>query len=381
MNLLSPSVIVLQETMGGLRYGGVIVKQAKQLLGNPTIASVAVAAPHFTADQAEVERHLLERYSDGLSSRSRLLLHNLLSHPSIRKRSFAIEDPRTFLSEDPDARISRFTRWAVDLSSEATEKALLQAGASTSEVAAIVVNTCTGYICPGISTYLIEKLGHERHIRVYDLVGSGGGGAIPNLEVAGSLTRGLNGKVVVSVSVEICTATFQMGNDLSLLVSNALFGDGAAAAVLWNRPEGLVLIASSSRYVPEDREAIRYVHKNGHLHNQLSTKLPHLVKKAVAQAVRDVLQQRSLKVKNIRHWALHTGGEKIINTVKAELGLSEEQLGPTRTILAEYGNMSSPTVWFLLDHILARGVEKGDFCIMVAFGAGLSAHVFLLRKV
>jgi predicted naringenin-chalcone synthase len=357
------------------------MKQAIELPGNPTIGSVAVATPLFTADQAAVESHLLERYCDALSSRSRLLLHNLLSHPSIRKRSFAIEDPRSFLSEDPDTRILRFTRWAVDLSSEATERALLQAGVSTSDVAAIVVNTCTGYICPGISTYLIEKLGFERNIRVYDLVGSGCGGAIPNLEVAGSLTRSLNGKVVVSVSVEICTATFQMGNDLSLLVSNALFGDGAAAAVLWNRPKGLELIASSSCYVPEDREAIRYVHKNGHLHNQLSTKLPHLVKNAVAQTVRDVLQQRSLKVENVRHWALHTGGEKIINTVKAELGLSEKQLGPTRTILAEYGNMSSPTVWFVLDHILTRGVEDGDFCIMVAFGAGLSAHAFLLQRV
>ncbi|MEJ2696112.1 MAG: hypothetical protein P8013_05650 [Candidatus Sulfobium sp.] len=323
--------------------------EEEKTAGKVYIASVAVATPSFSADQAEVEKHLLDRYSDRLSSRSRSLMHSLLTHPAIRKRYFAIEDPQDFLSEDPDARIWRFARWAVDLSAEAVQKALSRAGLSTEDISGLVVNTCTGYICPGISTYLIEKLGFARNIRVYDLVGSGCGGAIPNLEVAGALARGAGGKAVVSVSVEICTATFQMGDDLSLLVSNALFGDGAAAAVLWDRPEGLELIASSSCYVPEDRDAIRYVHRNGQLYNQLSTKLPHLVKKAVAQVVRDLLQPRSLTVENIRHWALHTGGEKII--------------------------------WFVFDNILASGVEKGNFCIMVAFGAGLSAHAFLLRKV
>jgi predicted naringenin-chalcone synthase len=356
-----------------------MIMHDKQLPDVVKIASVAVAAPPFIADQSEVERHLLARYSDGLSPRSRALLHSLLSHPSIRKRSFAIEDPASFLGEDPDMRVGRFTRWAVDLSAEAIQKALFQAGVSTDDVAGVVVNTCTGYICPGVSTYLIEKLELKRNTKVYDLVGSGCGGAIPNLEVAGSFAKGLKDDVIVSVSVEICTATFQMGDDLSLLVSNALFGDGAAAAVLWNRPAGLELIASSSCYVPEDRDAIRYIHRNGQLYNQLSTKLPHLVKKAVAQVVNDLLQARSLRVENIRHWALHTGGEKIINTVKSEIGLSEEQVRATRTVLAEHGNMSSPTVWFVLDNILREGIEKGEFCVMVAFGAGLSAHAFLLR--
>ncbi len=350
-------------------------------LGKAHIASVEVASPPFSAQQEEVGRFLLERYSDRLSSRSVALMRNLFSHPAIRKRSFAVEDPEGFIAETPDERIQRFTRWAIELSAQAIQKALLKAGLSPADVAGVVVNTCTGYICPGISTYLIEKMGFDRHLRVYDLVGSGCGGAIPNLEVAGSLVAHSQDKAVVSVSVEICTATFQMEDDLSLLVSNALFSDGAAAAVLWSRPEGMELVASSSYYVPEDRDAIRYVHKNGQLHNQLSTKLPHLVKKAVAQVVQDVLAPGSLQVSEVKHWALHTGGEKIINTVKAEIGLSEEQLRTTRAILEEFGNMSSPTVWFVLNNLLEKGVERGDFCIMVAFGAGLSAHAFLLKKV
>jgi alkylresorcinol/alkylpyrone synthase len=163
------------------------------------------------------------------------------------------------VDEEPDARITRFMHWSVELSAQAIQKAMAKAGANVSDVTGLVVNTCTGYICPGISTYLIEKLGLSRTIRAYDLVGSGCGGAIPNLQVAESLL-GKNGDgVVVSASVEICSATLQVDNDISLIVSNALFGDGAAAAVLSNRPKGLELVASAGRYVPEQRDAIRCV--------------------------------------------------------------------------------------------------------------------------
>ena len=356
------------------------MRDCKQIADNAHIAAVAVATPPLSLHQAEAGRYLAERYSVALNSRSLSLMRGLFSNPAIRRRSFALEKPDDLFTEDRDGRIRRFTRWSIDLSAEAIEKALVQAGAARRDVSGLVVNTCTGYICPGISTYLIERLGLDRTIRVYDLVGSGCGGALPNLEVAETLLGRAPDKVVVSASVEVCTATFQMGNDLSLLVSNALFADGAAAAVLWRRRQGLRVIASSNRYVPEDRDAIRYVHRDGQLHNQLSTRLPHLVKKAVAQVLGDLLGPRDLCATDIKHWALHTGGEKIINCIRDEIGLTEEQLHPTRAVLSAYGNMSSPTVWFVLHEILNKGMDHGDFCVMVAFGAGLSAHAVLLRK-
>ncbi len=348
--------------------------------GNAYIASVAVATPPFSIDQMECERLIRHHYKGRLNSRSLSLIRMLFSHPSIKRRSFALDHIECLVDEDLDARVARFTRWSLELSAQAIRQSLTQAGLDTGDVAGLVVNTCTGYICPGISTYLIEKLGLSRSVRVYDLVGSGCGGAIPNLEIAQSLLARNGDGVVVSASVEICTATFQMENDLSLLLSNTLFGDGAAAAVLWTRPVGYELVASASRYVPEQRDTIRYVHKRGQLYNQLSLKLPDLVAKAAEQVVSDVLEPLALKPADIKHWALHSGGEKVINAVREEVGLSEEQVRATRTVLAEHGNMSSPTVWFVLHEIEKQGISPGEWCIMVAFGAGLSAHAFLLRK-
>ena len=344
------------------------------------IASMSTVVPQYSADQTFAGEFMRTHYGARLNSRSMSLIRTIFSHPSIEKRHFAFDDPRCLLDEDPDARVARFTERSIELSAQAVTLALSRAGVGIHEVTGLVVNTCTGYICPGISTYLIERLGLSRSIRAYDMVGSGCGGAIPNLQVAESMLSQGAGGVVVSVSVEICSATFQMGNDLSLILSNALFGDGAAAAVLWQRPEGFELVASCGRYVPEHRDSIRFVHKKGQLHNQLSLKLPGLVKKAAAEVTTELLKSASLSLSEVRHWALHTGGEKIINAVRDEIGIPEDQLLATRKVLAEYGNMSSPTVWFVLDEIAKKGVAPGDWCVMLAYGAGLSAHGFLLRK-
>jgi predicted naringenin-chalcone synthase len=354
------------------------VRSAKQI--KTYIASLATAVPAYTADQAFAEEFMKKHFGGRLNSRSMGLITTCFSHPSIRKRHFAFDDPSCLVDEDPDLRIKRFTERSLDLSSAAITRALDQAGITARDVSSIVVNTCTGYICPGISTYLIERLGLSRGVRAFDLVGSGCGGAIPNLQAADALQRTVGG-AVLSVSVEICSATFEMDNDLSLILSNALFGDGAAAAVVQDRPGRWELVASAGRYVPEHRETIRYVHRKGKLHNQLSLKLPELVKKAAAEVVAEVLSAQGLKTGDVKHWALHTGGEKIVNAVRDEMGIPEERLAATRTVLAGYGNMSSPTVWFVLDEIGKNGAASGDWCVMAAYGAGLSAHAYLLRKV
>lgn len=345
------------------------------------ITSLGLATPPFRVDQSLAGEILADHATHMLSERSLSIMRKLFAHPSINSRYFAVDDSETIFNEDPDSRIGRFTRWSIALASEAVMKALDGAGIKVDEVTGLIVNSCTGYICPGISTYLIEKLELSRNIRVYDLLGSGCGGAIPNMQLADALVKQADGGAIVSVSVEICSATFQMADDLSLIVSNTLFGDGAAAAVIRQQQGGLEIVDTASYFVPEDREHIRYVHKNGQLYNQLSVTLHAHIRKAAAKVVNNLLSRHSLRMTDIAHWALHTGGDKIINSIKDEIGLSEEQVTAARSILSDYGNMSSPTVLFVLDKLIETGMNKGDLCMMVAFGAGLSAHACLLRKV
>jgi len=347
--------------------------------GRVRLAALGTATPPYQTDQVQAEDFLLRHFSHRLSPRSLGVLKKFLAHPSIQSRRFAVESTECLVAEDPDRRMERFTRWAVDLSVQAAQEALERAGLSAGDVTALVVNTCTGYLCPGLSSYLLERLGLPRDIRAYDLVGGGCGGAIPNLQAGEECLKAAGGGAALCVSVEICSATFQMEDDLSLLLSNSLFADGAAAAVLWTSPAGLELVASGSRHQPEDREAIRYVHHQGQLYNQLSNALPRLVNGAVAAAVQSVLSPRGLEVSDIAHWAIHGGGAKVIAAVARKLGLPEEKLRHTREILARYGNMSSPSVLFTLREIMDNGIRAGDWCVMASFGAGLSAHALLFK--
>ncbi|MFW5915651.1 MAG: type III polyketide synthase [Planctomycetota bacterium] len=344
------------------------------------IAGIGCASPEFCIDQEMALEAMNKHYEPELTERSRELLHRFFEHPGVVHRRLAIESPEQLFTETPDERMERFTRRSVALSARAAEEALEAAGVSAARVGGIVVNTCTGYICPGISSYLVECLDLSPDVHAYDLVGAGCGGAIPNLEL-GQLLGMAEEDLVVVVSVEICSATYQMGEDPALLVSNALFGDGAAAAVLRAGADGLRIVDSQSRLVPQYRDDIRYVYRNGQLHNSLSVTLPVKSSRVVGRLVEDFMTGHGLKPDDVHHWAVHPGGEKVIQRLQEAIGLGDQQVAPTRSILRNYGNLSSVSVWFVLREILREGMEPGERCVMLAFGAGLSAHLMLLEKV
>jgi predicted naringenin-chalcone synthase len=344
------------------------------------LASVGTAVPPFTVKQDAAFTILEEQVRGTVEASSLVFARKVFAHPSVKSRHFGVDTPQELFGEDPDKRIERFTKWAVRLSSEASLAALAAAGVAAADVSAIVVNTCTGYICPGISSYAIEQLGLDRTIPAYDLVGAGCGGALPNLELGGSLLAGRPRTAVLCVSVEICSAAFQMGDDVSLIVSNAIFGDGASACVLTDRPGGIRLLDSAALHVPEYRDDIRFVYKHGQLHNQLTAALPEVAGKVVGAFIAGFLKKNTLSVADVTHWALHAGGENVMNNVKAQLGLSEGQVRWAREVLAECGNMSSPSAVFALKKILDAGVAPGEWGILVAFGAGMSAYAQLFRK-
>jgi predicted naringenin-chalcone synthase len=345
------------------------------------IAGIGTAVPPFVVRQEVADALMARHYRGVLKPRTLDVMHQVLMHPSIRTRHIAVDTEESLVAlkdEDPDVRMARFTRWAVDLSFGAVTRALEAAKYRSDDVAALVVNTCTGYLCPGISSYLIEKLGLRPDVRAFDLVGSGCGGAIPCISAGERLLAGLDSGVAVCVSVEICSATYQMGDDMSLVISNAIFGDGAAATVLHRGDRGISLESSVFRFDPSHRDDVRYVYKQGRLHNTLSPQLPKIVAEAVPPMIAALLDSRGLSASQVRHWAIHPGGERIIEGLKKSLALSEEQLAITRGVLLEYGNMSSPTVIFELQR-LREAIQPGEWCVMVAFGAGFSAYAYLLR--
>lgn len=345
------------------------------------LASLGTALPPCKITQYEARSLSNQHYKGVLTERSMDLLTQVLSHPSIQSRYLAVdnkEDVPSLKNEDPDVRMARFTRWALSLAINAAQKAL-NCGVEATEITAIFVNTCTGYICPGISTYLIEKLGLKKSVNAFDLVGSGCGGALPNINLGESHVRLKRGNIALCISVEICTATFQMDNDPSLLISNAIFGDGAAAAVLWDRPQGMQLSGYAAKFAPEYREDVRYIYKKGQLHNRLSSQLPKIISSIVPDFINSFISDQGLFPDDINSWALHPGGDKMVAGLQKCLGLSNELMVPTRSVLRDFGNMSSPTVLFIAERILKENALMPKRMLLCAYGAGLSIHTYLLE--
>ncbi|MGA2091126.1 MAG: 3-oxoacyl-[acyl-carrier-protein] synthase III C-terminal domain-containing protein [Endomicrobiales bacterium] len=343
------------------------------------LSSVGCAVPEFSIDQHTAFTMLRSKYACTLKDSTLKLAERIFSHPSIATRHLAIDNIETFFDEDQDRKIKRFTTSAVRLASSAISEALARDGIGCEDVSALVINTCTGYICPGLTSYVIEKLGLRKDIPAYDLVGAGCAGAVPNVQLCRSLLSETGGRAVVGVSVEICSSVFQVSDSIDLIVSNALFADGAAAFVVSNVPRGFVLIDFSRVYAPEFRDDICMVYRGGQLHNQLSKRLPSIVADQAGVTVRQFLSNHGLTISSIDYWAMHAGGDNIIAAIENELGVSKDTFEYTRSILKEYGNMSSPSALFALERIY-KDSKQGQTCLMLSFGAGFQMQMALFEK-
>ncbi len=350
------------------------------------LTALATANPRRYATQREVCAFLEAHFP--MQPRERELYRELLLEGPIRGRYIAVDEDEEICSQDPDVLIGRFEKHARRIAAEAARTALDQAGLKPAEIEALVVNTCTGYLCPGLSSYLMEDLGLPAFASVLDLMGMGCGGAIPNLETACRMIQSGARKTVLSLSVEICSATFFLGADPDLIVSNSIFGDGASAAVLQANLNGDVagslvrFLDFESVTLPRYREQLRYTTQGGRLRNVLTRNVPVIGAKAVAQVAHRLLDRHDLRPKDISRWIVHPGGTQVLKAVGRHLGLTPETLRYSYEVFRDYGNMSSPSVMFVLRKILSESAPRpGEKALLISFGAGFTAFAALVEFV
>jgi alkylresorcinol/alkylpyrone synthase len=236
------------------------------------IRALGTAVPPATFTQRQCWEALQRADRPELTPRTRAVLQGILEHDSgIDTRSLALGSLDEGFVLDPDTLHRRFSEHAPALASQAAARALERGGLRAADVDALVISTCTGYLCPGLTSYVAESLGTRPDAVHLDLVGQGCGAALPNLRAADALVRAGDCTNVVSICVEVCSAAFYLDNDLGVLVSACLFGDGAAAAVLSAAPGGearrVRLKAFGSTTNPAHRDALRFEQRGGMLRN------------------------------------------------------------------------------------------------------------------
>lgn len=341
---------------------------SKQQAPKTIILDVETANPPNSLTQKEVLDILIDQVK--LSDRALDLYKRFLLDDGIHRRYFAWDDPRVLLSESSDEKMKRFERWAVDLSVEATQKILRKKDHQDQGIDAVFVCTCTGYLCPGISTYVSQQLGLPENTHTLDLVGLGCTGALPALRAADDYLRRSPDSSVLVIAVEICSAATHWKEKPELILSNSIFSDGAAAVLLGNRTNspGLCIQDISSVLRPQFRDDLRFKYLDSRLCNVISPKVPEIVAQALHALYKDHSQ-------NKRHYAFHSGGRKVLDAIQSELTLSDEDMRPSRQVLKDYGNMSSPSVLFVLKSILIGQLHDQDAVTCFSFGAGFLASM------
>ena len=313
------------------------------------------------------------------------LYRRILLDGKIKGRYLGMDTVLDALETDPDRLQARFLKFGRSTAVAAARRALAEAGVEAAEVAGLVVNTCTGYLCPGLSSYIAEDLGLKTSIRFLDLMGMGCGGAVPNLEAATSMLVRSGEGPVLSLAVEICSATIFPSHEPDLIVSNSIFGDGAAAAVLDlvqdDHPGGLArVIDFESGLFPQYREELRYRTDGGLLRNHLTRRVPVIGAQTATEVASRLLNRHGLSRHDIDWWAVHPGGTVVLEQVAKKLELDDDAMHFSYHIFENYGNMSSPSVLFVLREILDHASPKpGQKGMLVAFGAGFSAFAALIE--
>ena len=284
-------------------------------------------------------------------------------------------------------RMALYRREALPLATEAVRDCLRQVpGVVPSSITHLVTVSCTGMYAPGLDIELVQALGLRPDVRRTCVNFMGCYAAVNAVKLADAFCLADVTARVLIVSVELCTIHFQKSPEEDHLISNALFGDGAAACLVQAKPlpdgaPSLALQAFHCGLEPDGHDDMAWHINDFGFEMTLSSYVPKLIQRGIRNLTEGLLQSLPVELADIRHFAIHPGGRKILETIEAELGLTRDDNRHAYRVLRDYGNMSSATVLFVLRDVLAHATpaEHGAPVLSFAFGPGLTMEAMLLE--
>ncbi len=368
--------------------------------GSLTQADAASAASRLrrTDDAVDYDRELqllnvLYRRS-GVQKRHSVLLRSGSDAAVERQTFYEVATSRTDRGPSTAARMSRYETEAPVLAELACRKALDNTGLTAERIDHLVTVSCSGFNSPGFDLALYEKLGLDLNVSRTHVGFMGCHGALNGLRVASALARSQPSSNVLMCAVEICSLHHQYTDDPQQIVANSLFADGAAAAIVRSSShansaspannhasassKGWNLLANGSYLIPRSTDAMSWRIGDNGFTMTLSAQVPEIIKTELRPWLENWLQQNNLKLSDIKTWAIHPGGPRIVSAAATALGLSSEAVQTSLDVLNDCGNMSSPTILFILQRLLDQGATGP--CVALAFGPGLVVEAALLNN-
>ena len=340
------------------------------------LISLATASPAHELIQDEVRDIVVEEFRERFPLVERLA--TVFDNAGVRRRQ-AVRPIEWYLQpRSLPERSATYLEGALELFSQAAEKALAGAGLSGADVDIIVTASTTGVATPSLEARAMNRLGFRPDAARVPLFGVGCAGGATGLALAARLAAAQPGATVLFVTVELCTLAFR--NDVvnaTDIVATALFGDGAAACVLRTGDSGFLQVAGFAEHTwPDSLDIMGWRMDDLGLGVVLSQSVPSFVQKMLRPAMQAMLQAQGLAMEDIDRFICHPGGAKVIEALEGALDLGQGALDVEREILAEHGNMSAPTVLFILDRMRQKGLPRRS--ALSALGPGFTASTVTL---
>jgi len=341
----------------------------------PRLLGLATAVPPYGLDQEAV----IERVKR-LFGRSAMLdrLLPVFANSGIRRRYSTV--PLDWYDEPHGwaERNRRYVAGALDLLETVTGRVLDTAGVTVGELGGIVTVSTTGIATPSLDALLIERLRLPRKLARLPIFGLGCAGGVIGLARAAEMAMALPGKAVLLLVVELCTLSFRRGDDAkSNIVATALFGDGAAAALLRCGGDGPAIVATGEHTWPDSLDIMGWEVADDGLKAVFSRDIPRLIETGLRPAVDAFLARNGLGLAQIDRFVCHPGGPKVLDAFARVFGLMPTELTEAREVLRDFGNMSAASILFVLERMLARRGAR-DRMLMTALGPGFTAGFALL---
>lgn len=288
--------------------------------------------------------------------------------------------------EEQGALLAKHKRQGIDTGVRAVEACLKSAGADLADVAYLCCVTSTGFLTPGFSALLIKELGVDVHTSRLDVVGMGCNAGLNSLNAVTGWAQAHPGQLAVMVCVEACSAAYVFDGTMRTSVVNSLFGDGAGAVAVIadderDRP-GPAVLRYSSRIIPDAIDAMRYDWDDaaGRFSFFLDPEVPYVVGANAEAAVDRLLRGTGLRRSDIAHWLVHSGGKKVIDSVRVNLGLTQHDVRHTTGVLRDYGNLSSGSFLFSYERLREEGAAlPGEHGLLMTMGPGSTIETALVR--
>jgi alkylresorcinol/alkylpyrone synthase len=348
----------------------------------PRIAGLATAVPPHVLDQETVIARV-ERMFAGAPDINRLI--SVYANSGIGRRFSAMPLDWFDTPHDWPDRNRAYLAGALDLLEAAAGRAIDRAGIATGEIGAIVTVSTTGIATPALDALLMQRIDLPRHVERLPIFGLGCAGGALGLGKAAALAATMPDKAVLFLVVELCTLQFRRDDwGRSNIVATALFGDGAAAAVLRcePRPTGPAIVARGEHTWPNSLGIMGWDVAEDGLRAIFSRDIPRLVAGELAPVADGFLRQHGLNRRDVRHFICHPGGPKVIDAYEAVFGEHFSGAAEARESLRDYGNMSAVSVMFVLEQVLAACRARGESLgrgLMTALGPGFSAGFVVLE--